>query len=429
VTDGVYRLIAVATDDCGLATTSAAADVTVIAPVAIVTASVASGQTGTTYSVTLDASGGRGSYAWSLAAGQLPPGLSLGGSSGVIAGVPLQPGTFPFTVRAADASDGSNAATRAYTVTVAYTGAALPGMVQAEDFDDGGEGVGYHDLTTGNTGGAYRATDVDIEPTTDTGGGYNIGWMRAGEWLEYTVTVAAAGTYAVSVRVAVKSDGGTFHVEFGGVDKTGPLKVPNTGGWQTWTTVRKTVTLAAGTQVMRLVLDANGSTGVFGNVNYLEVIRVVGTLLPARVQAEDFDGGGEGVAYHDTTTGNTGCAYRATDVDLQATTDVGGGYNIGWMVAGEWLKYTVTVAAAGTYAVSVRVAVKSDGGTFHVEFGGVDKTGPLTVPSTGGWQTWTTVTKTVTLGAGTQTMRLVLDASGATGVFGNVNYIAVAAAP
>lgn len=43
-------------------------------------------------------------------------------------------------------------------------------------------GVAYDDATSGNSGGAYRSTDVDIEPTTDTGAGYSVGWTRAGEW-------------------------------------------------------------------------------------------------------------------------------------------------------------------------------------------------------------------------------------------------------
>ena len=51
---------------------------------------------------------------------------------------------------------------------------AIPGTIQAEDFDNGGEGVGYHDASTGNSGGQYRATDVDIEATSDGGAGYNV---------------------------------------------------------------------------------------------------------------------------------------------------------------------------------------------------------------------------------------------------------------
>jgi hypothetical protein len=185
---------------------------------------------------------------------------------------------------------------------------------------------------------------------------------------------------------------------------------------------------------MRVVADSNGATGVFGNLNWVGLVAsgpapFGGTVraVPGRVEAEHFDDGGEGVAYHDTTLGNTGGSFRNTDVDLQVTTDAGGGYNVGWMTAGEWLNYTVSVAQSGTYTLTARVAAKAAGGTFHIEFGGVNKTGPLTIPNTGAWETWTNVTATVTLVAGVQSMRVVADSNGATGVFGNLNWVGLAA--
>ncbi|HEV2864292.1 MAG TPA: malectin domain-containing carbohydrate-binding protein [Pyrinomonadaceae bacterium] len=155
------------------------------------------------------------------------------------------------------------------------TASVLPGTIQAEDFDNGGEGVAYHDTTAGNAAGQYRSTDVDIEATGDATGAYNLSWAVAGEWLEYTVNVASAGTYTVEARVASQVSGGTFHVEFDGLDKTGAMTVPNTGGWQTYQTVTKTVSLPAGQHVMRLALDANGATlpdgaSFVGNINYLK---------------------------------------------------------------------------------------------------------------------------------------------------------------
>jgi hypothetical protein len=104
----------------------------------------------------------------------------------------------------------------------------LPGTVEAENFDEGGEAVAYHDESRGNDGGAYRQTDVDIEPTADTTGGCNVGWAFAGEWLNSTVDVAAACTYDFDMRVASEGDGGTFHIEVNGESVTGPLNVPNT---------------------------------------------------------------------------------------------------------------------------------------------------------------------------------------------------------
>src|SRR5262249_60774284 len=70
--------------------------------------------------------------------------------------------------------------------------------------------------------------------------------------------------------------------------------------------------------------------------------------IPGTIRAENFYEGGEGIAYHDTSVGNTGGEYRDTDVDI-ASDDVAGGFVVGWVGAGEWLAYTVDVAASGAY--------------------------------------------------------------------------------
>ena len=144
----------------------------------------------------------------------------------------------------------------------------VPGTIEAEDYDIGGQGIAYSDANASNNGGAYRpAEGVDLENTTDAGSGVNVGWTVPGEWLEYTVDVTA-GTYDVEVRVASAVDGGTLHLEFDGVDKTGPMTFGGTGGWQSWTTVRVLdVTLGAGVQTMRLAIDG----GEF-NVNKIAIV-------------------------------------------------------------------------------------------------------------------------------------------------------------
>jgi len=95
-----------------------------------------------------------------------------------------------------------------------------------------------------------------------------VGWIASGEWLEYSVEVAAAGTYDVAIRVARKPSGsGALHLEAGGIDLTGSLTVPSTGGWQAWTTITAQVDLAAGPQVLRLAMDASKF-----NVNWVEFV-------------------------------------------------------------------------------------------------------------------------------------------------------------
>ena len=265
------------------------------------------------------------------------------------------------------------------------------------------------------------------------------GWIKAGEWLEYSIDVADAGTFTVEARVASNGAGGGFHIEVDGVDKTGRMTIPDTGGWQSWVTLtRPNVSLAAGTHRMRVIVDANGATGDAGNLNYLRFSAAsppsvstpfggIAAAVPGTIEAENFDSGGESVAYHDLSAGNLGGRYRTGDVDIELTTNTGGGHNVGWLAVGEWLKYTVNVTTAGTYTLEVRVAANGPGGTFHVEANQVDVTGPLALPNTGGWQAWQSVTRAgVTLGGGVQVLRLVIDAAGATGVVGNVNYLRLA---
>lgn len=305
------------------------------------------------------------------------------------------------------------------------TAATVPGTIEAEDFDNGGEAVAYHDTTTGNQLGAYRTAvndDVDIEAASEHG--FDVGKIRLGEWLNYSVNVLSAGSYTLTARVSCVGQGGTFHIEFNGVNVTGAMAIPDTGGWQTWTTIAAPVTLTAGTQIMKVVVDTLGSSTALGNWNYF----TLATNVPATVEAENFDNGGEGIAYHDTTAGNQLGAYRTgpnDNVDIEASSEHG--FDVGKIRLGEWLNYSVNVAAAGSYTLSARVSSLGQGGTFHVEFNGSDATGPMVVPDTGGWQTWTTLSVPVTLSAGTQVMRVVVDALGGTSAFGNLNYFGIAA--
>jgi len=135
---------------------------------------------------------------------------------------------------------------------------AIPGIIEAEDFDKGGQGVSSFDTDAINNGGAYRPNEgVDIQICDE--GGFNTGWTSDGEWMEYTVDVATAGNYNVSFRVATPNTDCKFHLEFDGEDKTGVITVNNTGGYQSWESVEKQIYLKAGTHIMRYYVDvANG---------------------------------------------------------------------------------------------------------------------------------------------------------------------------
>jgi hypothetical protein len=143
----------------------------------------------------------------------------------------------------------------------------IPGIIEAENYDLGGEGVAYHDLDASNQGGQYRLNEgVDIEQCSE--GRYNVGWMSTGEWIKYTVSVLKAGVYKIRMRVASTLSGGTVHISFNDKDVTGMQTVPNTGGWQQWVWLDVShIKLDSSVQVMKISVDNAGY-----NITFLQFI-------------------------------------------------------------------------------------------------------------------------------------------------------------
>jgi xylan 1,4-beta-xylosidase len=182
-----------------------------------------------------------------------------------------------YQIRAVAYDNDGNTDEDIITITVnvpqgPYTGTAtqIPGKIEFENFDVGGNGFAYYDVDAGtNVDPApdFRTDeDVDIETCTDTDGGYNIGYTMAGEWLEYTVNVATSGTYDITFRVACEGDNRTISLDSDGTLLAENVAIPNTGGWQVWTDVTiENVELQAGEQILRLTI---GDTD-YVNLNYM----------------------------------------------------------------------------------------------------------------------------------------------------------------
>ena len=282
----------------------------------------------------------------------------------------------------------------------------VPGRIEAENYDKGGEGTAYHDTTPGNAGGAYRTDDVDIETA---GGTTNVGWIRNGEWLTYTVNVTVPGTYTMTAHVASPNSGRTFAVMVDGTP-AGTFSVPNTGSFSTYQDVPVPVVLPAGTHTLRLTFAGDGQ-----NVDCLE-FAFLPTPTPTvtfpvcgTIEAEDYTIGGEGVAYHDTTPGNSGGAYRQDDVDIVA---VPGGYAVTSIEDGEWLTYTIAGMPRSSPmqpALLLYLGSGRDGGSVQVEVNG-QVAGTVRVPNTGSPTTFRAVQTQVV--ASTGTLRLLFHGSG-----------------
>ncbi|HLN72290.1 MAG TPA: family 43 glycosylhydrolase, partial [Prolixibacteraceae bacterium] len=241
----------------------------------------------------------------------------------------------------------------------------VPGVIEAEDYNEGGQGKGYSDSDPSNTQGKYRLNEgVDIE--SYSAGSYSIGNTNDGEFTNYTVEVTADGIYDVQCVVASGvTNGGGFHLEIDDRKVTGKLAVPNKG-WATWQTITAgIIPLTKGVHVFKFFTYGGMNVDKFKFVEGMHAYFTDPIQVPGTFQAEHFDKGGEGVSYHDTEAANKTAAFRTGEgVDIENCAE--GGFNISWMQGGEWLGYTIRVAKTDEYDIITRAAADG-GGSFHIE--------------------------------------------------------------
>lgn len=288
---------------------------------------------------------------------------------------------------------------------VANTNAAtpLPGTLRAVNYITGGQGVAYNQTVAGGQT-LYRPDNSGAD------GGTALGTTAPGQWYKYKVAVAVTGLYNLSFQVGSATGGGTFHIEDEkGRNLSGIITAPKTGDPSQFgqVTAAHLVPLTAGQQTLKWVQDSGGY-----DLYSLTVVAPPAAYpgphaLPGTVNSFDYDTGGSGISYNQTNGGgqtghrpdNSGSNY---------------GTGLGWTAAGQWYKYTVTVAKTGTYAFTFSVGSPS-GGTFHVEDEtGTNLTGTVAVPSTGNYSTPGTATapQAAKLTAGTHTLKWVQDSGG-----------------
>ena len=235
-----------------------------------------------------------------------------------------------------------------------------------------------------------QMSGLQSESTSDQGGGTNWGYADNNDWVTFAINARKAGAYKVSYRVASNMGGSVLRLEEAGANGAtfGKVNVGNTGGWQNWENVEHTVNLTkAGVQQIGINFEVGGS-----NLNYFAMTPVdngcgnncppVGD--PIVIQAENFT--------------------YMSGVQTQSTSDQGGGLNVGWTDAGDWMAFhNINVPTSGRYKVEFRVASQNGGGSLQFEKagGGVVYTN-INVPSTGGWQNWQTISREIQLNAGVQ---------------------------
>ncbi len=176
-----------------------------------------------------------------------------------------------------------------------YKGEALsiPGKIEFEDYDEGGQNRAYYDADMENQGKEYREDRVDIVLNDE---GYAIGYTNEGEWLEYTIDVKKTKEYDFEARVACGLNTSGFQLLLDEKDISGEIEVPNTEDWDTYTVIKgKTSEMTEGEHILRVLL-----TGTYANLDWIhflgdEVTNVVdvnkGDLqYPLQVKVYDLSG-------------------------------------------------------------------------------------------------------------------------------------------
>ncbi|HUA38125.1 MAG TPA: glycoside hydrolase family 3 C-terminal domain-containing protein [Candidatus Sulfopaludibacter sp.] len=247
----------------------------------------------------------------------------------------------------------------------------VPCVIQAENYDTGGEGVAYYNTTVGNPGGVYRSDDVGIESTSDTGGGYDVSWLNNGEWLEYTVNLPnTSAVYSISVRVASPSGGGQLRVRLNGA-VLGTVNIPNTGGSQSWQTVTMPAAVSVaggiGSQALRLEVITNGF-----NINWIGLsISQRGTNIALYKVATASSLENSGYPATNAVDGNLSTRWSSQFSDPQwIYVDLGATYNISevdlyWETAyGE--SYQIQVSPDATNWTTIYSTASGLGGTEYL---------------------------------------------------------------
>ncbi|MCE7001424.1 carbohydrate-binding protein [Kibdelosporangium philippinense] len=225
-------------------------------------------------------------------------------------------------------------------------------------------------------------------------GGTTVGFTDNNDWISFT-PYSLTGATSVSARASSGGPGGTMEVRTGSA--TGPLlgsvQIPNTGGWNTFTTVSGNLSnVPSGTTTLYLVFK-----GVTGQGNLFDIDAFTFNTGPTGGPNKTV----EGESYSSTA-----------GVQPAPHTNASGGYTAGYIENGDWAAYS-TVNTAGATGFEARISSAGPGGTIQIRSGSQTGTvlGSVTVPVTGGWENFQTVTTSLS-GSASGTLYLVFTGGG-----------------
>lgn len=259
---------------------------------------------------------------------------------------------------------------------------------------------------------AARANVGGVEPCSDTGGGSNIqGWGTNG-WVRWDDIYFDPAQTELSIRVANNGTTGTLEVREGSSTGTllGTFNVPNTGGWQIWTTVTASITGLTGFHDLCFLC-----TGGNLNLNWFRIQEPGDSSADCRDDISQPSGAVrvEGESWNQSTSSNVG---------IETCNDTGGGQNLSNALNGSYAVYDNVNLTSGLSEIRMRVANNAYTSSY-VEIRTGSSTGTLIgtvwMPNTTGSQTWQTVSTRIAPQSGSTTIVVVFRAPGGP----NINWI------
>jgi len=394
------------------------------------------------------------------------------------------------------------------TETIKYKMHNLPGKVYATEYDLGPYQHAYFDTDVANyrtdtgtfadwnKGWAMRNDGVDIQETNDTGNGFHVSHIAAGEWMVYTLDSDADLAYDIDIRYA--GMGGALRFEDANGRISERISLPSTGNYTTWSTVTiNDVILKAGENKLKIFFEAGGfnlnyfelknpvpaaqvamratdaGTNVLGDKISVVFNKDVQTGIDFSASALSLKVNGNNVAISSIAAGTAAntlvitpavainpsevvtltyagsnliaadgsvlavftdmpvsnrlgtlhqisgtiqaeAFYVNNGLQLENTNDTGGGQNIGYTDAGDYLDYLVNITQAGNYKIEYRRSGESQTGGIKLQL--INETTQdiqtVTLSPTGGWQNWQTLVTNAQMPAGRYYLRLLVTAPG-----------------
>ena len=187
--------------------------------------------------------------------------------------------------------------------------------------------------------------------------------------------------------------------------------------------------MAENAKISNCIYRKDVTDAMFRQVNDSTTIPFANHVIPGTIAAPEFDLGRYGKAYSDAevanyhvstgtyTAWNNGWSFRNDGVDIESSNDSdpgSNGFNVGWTSDNEWLQYTVDIDSSAVYSAKFRYAVLGATSKIRLQVDDADVTGAISLPTTGGYQTWNTFTiNDVVLYKGRHRIKVIFDKGGA----------------